>query len=153
MNDQQYLTERLDDQLNWYDSKSQSNQHRYKTLRITEIVCAALIPFLSVLSYRFGWITATITGLLGISIAICTGINSLYKFHENWIQYRTTAEQLKHEKNLYLTHARPYNSTNRFEILVLHVESLISRENSNWSQVMSLSNEPSTQNQQDRNST
>ena len=128
MNEQQYLTERLDDQLNWYDRKSQWNQRRYKILRIIEITCASIIPALSVLSYKFGWITATITGLLGISIAICTGINLLYKFHDNWIQYRITAEQLKHEKHLYLTHTGPYSSANRFETLVLRVARILFQE-------------------------
>ena len=143
MNEQQYLTERLEHQQKWYDSESQYNQRWYKRLRIIEIVCAALIPLLSGLSH-IGWIITIPTGLLGVSVATCIGIKSLYKFHENWIQYRTTSEQLKHEKFLYQTQAGPYNSINRFEILVLRVESLISRENSDWSQVMSLSNEPST---------
>ena len=146
MDDQQYLTERLENQQKWYNSKSQYNRRWYKRLRIIQIVCAALIPLLSGLNYKFGPIITIPTGLLGVSVTICIAINSLYKFHENWIQYRTTSEQLKHEKFLYQAQARPYNSANKFEILVLRVESLISRENSDWSQVMSLSDEPSTQN-------
>lgn len=147
MNEQQYLEERLEDQRNWYDKKSQYSQRWYKRLRIAQIVCAALIPLLLGLSHKFGLIITISTGLLGVLVTICIGINSLCKFHENWIQYRTTAEQLKHEKHLYLTHTTPYDSTNRFETLVLRVENLISRENSNWSQVMSLPNEHSTQEQ------
>ena len=143
MDEQQYLTERLENQLKWYDSKSQSNQCWDKVLRLVEIVCAALIPFLAGLGDKFGGIIATLIGVLGVLIAICVATNSLCKFHENWLQYRATAEQLKHEKFLYLTRARPYNSADRFEIIVMRVESLISTENSDWSQKMFSSDEPS----------
>ena len=147
MNEQQYLTERLDDQLNWYSDKSQWNQRWYKRLKKIEIACAALIPFCSGLGNEFGLIITIPTGVLGVSVAICMAVMSTHKYHENWIQYRITAEQLKHEKFLYLTQASPYNSINRFETLVLRVENLISGENSNWSQVMSLPNGRSTQEQ------
>ena len=147
MNEQQYLTERLDDQLNWYSGKSQWNQRRYHRFKKIEIVCAALIPFCSGFGNEFGLIITIPTGVLGVSVAICMAVMSSHKYHEHWIQYRATAEQLKHEKFLYLTQASPYNSTNRFEMLVLRVENLISRENSNWSQVMSSPNGRSTQEQ------
>ncbi|MFB3042367.1 MAG: DUF4231 domain-containing protein, partial [Candidatus Poribacteria bacterium] len=47
MNEENFMNERVDDQINWYDRKSQFNQKRYKRLRIIEIFAAALIPFLS----------------------------------------------------------------------------------------------------------
>ena len=46
-----------------------------------------------------------IIGIIGVSIALIAGIMNLYKFHENWVSYRTTAEILKHEKYLFLTGA------------------------------------------------
>lgn len=135
MDDQQYLTERLEDQLQWYDQKSQYSQKWFKRLRLTEIFSAALIPFLSGYSDKvshFEWIVAG----LGVVIAVSAAASSLFKFHENWIQYRTTAEQLRHEKYLYLTGTKPYNSEeDKFKILVTRVESLISKENSYWSEV------------------
>ena len=38
MTEEEYLTERLEDQLNWYDKKSQFNQKRFKRLRTVEII-------------------------------------------------------------------------------------------------------------------
>jgi hypothetical protein len=41
MKEEQYLTERLQDQIDWYDQKSQFNQKWFKWLRVTEIICAS----------------------------------------------------------------------------------------------------------------
>lgn len=78
---------------------------------------------------------AWVIGTLGVLIALAAAAGSLFKFHENWIQYRTTAEQLKHEKFLFLTGIRPYDDEERFASLVQRIESLISKENSAWAQV------------------
>ena len=47
MNEEDYLKERLDDQLEWYSKKSQLNQKWFKRLRLVEIISAAIIPFIS----------------------------------------------------------------------------------------------------------
>jgi Protein of unknown function (DUF4231) len=38
--------QRLEDQIQWYDSRSIKNQRWFKALKIIVIVAAALIPFL-----------------------------------------------------------------------------------------------------------
>ena len=133
MNEEEYLKERLDDQLAWYGTKSKYNQNWYKGLRLSEIVSAALIPFLSGMGDKVPY-GAWFIGALGVLIAIASATSSLSKFHENWIQYRTTVEQLKHEKFLYLARVKPYDLDDRFSLLVERVESLISKENSYWAQ-------------------
>ena len=40
------IMERLEDQIAWYDRKSVSNQRAYRRIKITEILAAAVIPFL-----------------------------------------------------------------------------------------------------------
>ena len=99
MTESEYFQKRLDDQIDWYSNKSSICQFRYKALCVVEIVAAAIIPLISGMgeNVRFGpWII----GSLGVIIAIITAVNSLFKYHENWIQYRATSEALKHEKFL-----------------------------------------------------
>ena len=129
MGAEQYLAERLDDEINWYDKKSQWNQKWFKWLRLAEIVAAAAIPFLSGKEQA-----ALIVGLLGMLVAVAAAAVSLFKLQENWIQYRTTAEQLRHERFLFLTGIAPYDTAESFSRLVERVENLISRENSLWAQ-------------------
>jgi hypothetical protein len=142
MNEEEYLKERLDDQMKWYDKKSQSNQKWFKRLRLLEIMSAALIPFLSGMGDKIIY-SQWLIGLLGVCIAVAAATTALFNFQENWIKYRTTSEQLKHEKYLYLTNSNPYNKKERLGLLVERVESLISKENSLWSTKMTEdTNEP-----------
>ena len=56
----------------------------------------------------------------------------LYKYHQNWIEYRSTSEALQHEKLLYLTQTIPYENDERFQTLVSRAESIMVNENQNW---------------------
>lgn len=127
-----YIKNRLDDQINWYDRKSQQAQKRYKRLQLAELVIAAAIPLFS--GYTVGCpAMAFIICVLGAVIAIIEGVERLYRYHENWIEYRAACEALKHEKSLYLMHAFPYGADETKEQLFVHnIENLLSSEGSKW---------------------
>lgn len=134
--EEKYLNERLDEQLGWYDRKSGWNQRWFRRTQLVQIIAAALIPFVSGLSGAISpsseqYILQTV-GVLGMAIAIATAVGSLFKFQENWVQYRTTAEQLRHERFMFLTGVEPYNGSNAFALLVQRIEGLISKENAVW---------------------
>lgn len=136
MDQEEYLKERLEDQINWYDRKSVQNQKWLKLLQVVSILAAATIPFLT------GYITETTVILklsvsfLGLAVATITAIIGLYKFQENWLEYRTTCESLKHEKYLFLTESEPYDTGDSFNLLVERAEGLISKENTAWNRNM-----------------
>lgn len=139
MTAEEYINERLNDQITWYSNKSQTQQRKFKTIRIVEIIAAALIPFLSVLSVAYPVIAPYLTitvGVLGMIIAVISGVLSLGHYQEQWIEYRTICESLKKEKFLFSAGAEPYSDENSFNLLVQRVETLISKENANWSQYM-----------------
>lgn len=124
--------ERLEDQLSWYDTKSVENHKWYKWLKVAEIIAAAIIPFTAAFNGL-----GILTGILGVLIVIFIGIQSLNQYHDNWISYRSTAEQLKHEKYLWLSKAGPYKDANNLEVVLAErVESLISREHAKWEATM-----------------
>ena len=137
INENTYITNRLDDQIQWYSSKSQSCQKKYKWLQGTEIILAAAIPVLGCIAGLYPDdclknMMLCASSLLGAAIAVIESICKMCKFHENWIQYRFIAELLKHEKYLYLTKTEPYDIEDRFSYLVQRVERIISSENVNW---------------------
>ncbi len=133
MDTKEYIDDRLDDQIEWYSKKSSWNQKMYKRLQMAEIIIAALIPVLAAYT-KLHWTIPAIISIFGASIVIIEAITKLYKFHENWLQYRTTSEILKHEKYLFLTSSYPYNEKS-LQLLVERIESIISSENVNWSQL------------------
>ncbi len=125
---------RLDDQIEWYDGKSITNQRWFKRLKVTQIVAAAIIPFLAGLEGA-GVLTHTvlIAGLFGVLIIILEGLQSLNQYQHNWITYRSTCEELKHEKYLWEAKAGPYLDVEHpAALLAERVESLISREHAKW---------------------
>lgn len=131
MDQEQYLQDRVEDQINWYDTKSKTSQRWFKSLRIIEIASAAIIPFIAGYSESIPC-GIIIIGFLGILIAICTGLAALNKYQENWLMYRTTCETLRHEKFLFMTETKPYDDGEAFNQLVTRVENLISKENTLW---------------------
>lgn len=133
MTPEEYINQRLDAQISWYDNKSVSARKWFKRLRSTEIICAAAIPCLA--GYTDLSVAAKVAvGLLGAIVVVLAAFLSLNQYQENWIEYRTTCESLKHEKHLFMTQVDPYDIEERFSLLVQRVESLISKENSAWSQ-------------------
>jgi len=136
-----YLEKRLNDQINWYDKKSIWNQKWFKRLKWGEIILASLLPITTVINLLFpqyfsdSYYKAFVI-IDGILLGIASTIQELYGFHKNWIQYRTTAETLKHEKYLYLAKCQPYDGEDAFCKLVSRVESIISKENSQWQRIV-----------------
>ena len=121
--------DRLQDQLNWYDTKSVAAATLYKRLKAAEILIAALVPVLAGLSAP-----AAVTAGVAAIVVVLEGIQQLNQWQTNWVQYRSTAEQLKHEKYLYLAQAGPYGRDDRRRVLAERLEGLISQEHAKWTQ-------------------
>jgi hypothetical protein len=119
---------RLEDQLRWYSEKSAYCRRWYMRLRVASLVAAATIPLTSTIGS-----VPYVTGILGVVIVVIEGIQQLNNFHEHWIQFRTTAENLKHEKYLFLAGAGPYRDAKDARLLLAErVEERISTEEEAW---------------------
>jgi len=146
MNENEYLKNRLEEQISWYSTKSTTNKKFYYWFKTIEIVFAAVVPFLIALSdgeclYKI------IAGIFSLFVGIVSGILIVFKFQEKWIQYRATSENLKHEKYLFETKSAIYSTNSDFKSLVERVEFIISKENSDWTQIV-ISNDSKNKNKQ-----
>lgn len=128
MADIDHTLERLEDQIAWYNGRSEYNQRWFKWLKAAVLVAGAAIPVLAGIGARAIW-----TGGLGVLIVVLEGLQQLNQYQQNWINYRSTCEALKHEKYLYLAKAGPYASANDpHALLAERVESLVSQEHAKW---------------------
>jgi hypothetical protein len=137
MTEEQYIELRLQNQINWYDKKSAKQKRWFYMLKMVTVSATALIPFFSI-GVKAQVVSVWITAALGVIATLSEGGLSLGKFHEKWIQYRSTSEQLKHELNAYITASGVYSAgsaPDNFDQLVTRVENLISNENTNWTMV------------------
>lgn len=124
---------RLEDQIDWYDRKSRSAQRIFKRIKIVEILAAGAIPFLAGLNYRGD---RQVTAGLGVLITILEGLLHLNQYQQNWTNYRSTCEALKHEKFVYLAKAGPYATVpDPRALLAERIESTVSQEHAQWSSV------------------
>src|SRR6201995_211696 len=96
---------RLEDQIDWYDRKSRSARKTFKRIKVIEIIAAAAIPFLAALTFPYDKL---VTAGLGVLITVLEGLLHLNQYQQNWNNYRSTCEALKHEKFVYLAKAGPY---------------------------------------------
>ena len=131
MTPDEYIEQRVDDQIDYYDTQSKKGQSRYKLLARTQIISGSLIPILSGFSDSINY-SEWLTALLGLAVTVATAFLALNKYQEHWINYRTTCETLKHLKHLFLTGTYPYHKDKNFNEFVKDIESVISKENSDW---------------------
>ena len=108
-----YLTERVDDQIKYFDSSAIRNQKAYKKLKGTAIVCNVLttltialaltfIPYLKIMG---------IAALIFSTIVLATyQIEEFYNFGAKWEKFRLVAEHMKSEKFLFLNDVGTYSS-------------------------------------------
>lgn len=119
---------RVQDQIAWYDAKSQTNQRWFKRLKICQIVTAAAIPVAAGASAPI-----LLVGSGGALIVVLEGLQQLQQYQQNWTTYRATCERLKHEQFLYMAEAGPYGgAANPDAILAERIESLVSQEHAAW---------------------
>jgi len=120
--------ERLEEEIAWYDTKSNRSQRLFKWLKFVEIVAAAAIPIIAVFDAP-----VDAGAVLGALIVVLEGVQHVNQYQSNWTSYRSTCEALRHEKYLFLAGAGPYAATERPKALLAErIEGLISQEHAQW---------------------
>lgn len=142
-----YLEEEhnLDGQLNWYDRKAVFNKSWHMRLGLIIIIAGAATSIIQLWSPSpegVHW-SAWLSAVFGAIVIVAKGVDSLWKFDENWSNYRQAAEQLKRERRLYVNSISPYDSCSdeniAFRLFVGRVEEIIAtEENVFWEDRMQL---------------
>lgn len=127
---EKFLKGRYQDQTAWYDKKAIRNHYLYRVFQWPAIILSVLTPVLIVLGE--GWVRWLTVGI-AVGVAISTNALKVFKYQENWINYRTTCETLRKEIYFYETGIQGYDRVeDKQALFVERVESLISRENTLW---------------------
>lgn len=149
MTDMDYIKERVDDQIDYYNRKSSQNQKNYKFLKRWEFYIATSIPLTITLSnmeaiskVEFGlnayWGLGTIlqvsAAIAGVIVVIINKLLELEEHHKLWKEYRLTCEALQHERLVYLTRTPPYDREGAFPLFVEKVEAILNNETFKWKQ-------------------
>lgn len=135
MNIENYLNDRVENQVHFYESKSALNKQYYLFFKIAQLTAATLLPFFSVFLSEYSWMKYVIA-FLGSVVTILEGVMATGKYHEKWIIYRSTAETLLQEKYLFLMQAGSYSGQDAVQQFVNKIEFSLGKENVGWQQLV-----------------
>ncbi|MBM7442105.1 DUF4231 domain-containing protein [Streptomyces sp. HB132] len=133
-----YVESRLDQYQAWYDRKAVKTKAMHLRMRTMSVVGGALVPVLVNLDLPFSKLTATVLSLVVVG---SVSLESVYRYREQWKNYRSTEQLLGHERIYFQTKVGPYAGLSEgesFTTLVARVESAIASENSATLNVMTL---------------
>ena len=119
-----YLKQRLQDQIDFYSSKSTIAKNRELFIK-WGVLGVELLAFWLLLGTNFPY---RVISLLVTLTAAFTGWGQLKKYRQISLSYGSVANQLKQKLSL----SRHLNSESGFVVFVSDCEDYISTENSNW---------------------
>jgi hypothetical protein len=107
-----YMNDRVDDQLNYFDSSATKNQCAYRRLKLTAISCNVLTTMTIALAFT---VPEQYKVYMGILALVLSGVVlATYQFEEfqnygaKWEKFRLVTEQLKSEKFMFLNQVGHY---------------------------------------------
>ncbi|MEO3769629.1 DUF4231 domain-containing protein [Micromonospora sp. B9E7] len=131
-----YLTDRLAQYQSWYDKKAVKAKTTHLRTRTAAVVGGSLVPVLVNLDFPYAQAVTTVVSLV---VAGAVSLESVFRYREQWKNYRSTEQTLGHERIYFLTRTGVYTNLDdatAFATLVERVEATIANENAATLSVM-----------------
>lgn len=136
---EEYIENRLDDQIKWYSKKAGFYKNFYYAFNIAIAILSSSSVIFTTLSLKIESYSTTfsiIALICSSSIPVVIAVNGIMKCQELYKNYRSTCEMLKREKILFQNNTGEYeNASNSEKLLVRRCESIMSTETNNWVQL------------------
>lgn len=124
-----YLTDRVDDQIQWYRDRAEEHERSSFRILITILIANIAAAVLGLMQWQ-AWV-GVITTLVGALTAYAAFTISDFLA----TSYRSTAQQLENLKAAW-SHGSYSAEADAFERFVLQVEQVIAREHGGWTAVL-----------------
>ena len=131
----EYIERRLEPQRIWHEEKAARNKRCFYTVEVITLLAGAAIPVVNLWVVNDPYWAGVLSAILGGVVVVATSVGKLFKFHENWLQYRALVEALEREKELYSVGAGEYAGADKAErnrLLVERVENIIANTTSQF---------------------
>ena len=86
-----YPERRLESQRHWHSGKATWNKRRFYATEIVTMLAGAAIPIVNVWGSNNAPEVRVASTILGAIVVLSAGIARLFKFQENWLQFRAVA--------------------------------------------------------------
>ncbi len=167
MTDDQYLEQRVVDQMTYFGRKASESQKKYKKLKRWEVIIAASIPVLIIFAalsvfesiviwdkkmmiddvqiikpiFTMSHVLQMLAALGGILIVIIKGLVDLEDYYKTWKDYRSLEMGLQEQRYKFITRTEPYDEEDAYPMLVEEVEGSLNKQNQKWRSVKKQPNE------------
>lgn len=137
MNQEEYIKDRVEYQIEWYGNKSSICQTKYKIWQVIKIIALLFVTIVSLWidKENFEYITYIVGGL-GAFIIFIESFVKIYDYKKLWVQYRLASENLIREKLMFETKSAPYNISEPFILLVQRCEAIMQNEMHGWGEIL-----------------
>lgn len=131
MNEAQYMTERVEDQIAWHDRQARRARRWHFGLTVATMALSAS----GALFTRFPAL-ADVAAAASVLALIGGSLSSIGQYQARWVEYRAIAEGLRSERILYLMRCGPYadQDVNLTAIFVGRVEAVLTQGLGEWRQ-------------------
>ena len=144
-----YLKNRYQDQLDYYEKASGKNQKKYKNFQWLLIILSTLTTILAALPSDKLDLKYTIVVSAGL-VTILSSALKTFQYQELWVSYRATIEQLKPEIFYYKFSVGDYGQegVDKESLFVFRIEGILNKEHDAWPVYKKLLNADGKEDQQ-----
>ena len=132
----EYISERLNESIAWYDKQAGSLKTRYLRMRAITVIGGALVPVLANLDIPY---VDYLTTFISLIVVLLVSLESVYHYSAQWTNYRSTEQFLRKEYFLFTANEGPYaecREDDAYRLFVERVERAIQAEIATTLQVM-----------------
>jgi hypothetical protein len=113
----------LEESFDRFDRESEVNKRLYQYLKVLTLIAGGSVTVAAALSAP-----PLFTATIGALLVLIEGVQQLFRYHDRWLSFRTTAESLKREKFLYSVAAPPYGPQPDPALLAERIEAILATE-------------------------
>jgi hypothetical protein len=136
MSAQEFIAERVNPALGYYDKTANKHKRAYLRMRAVTVIGGAIVPVLVNINLPNIDILTTIISLI---VVLLVSLESVYHFREQWTNYRSAEQNLRNEYFLFTSRGGTYarmDPDDAYKLFVDRVEEVIEAENSSTLKVM-----------------
>jgi hypothetical protein len=133
---EEYVEERLNSEINYYNKAATRAKQRYVQMRAITVVGGALVPVLVNIDLAYLDILTTAISLV---VVLFVSLETVYRYREQWTNYRTAEQNLRNEYFTFTSRSGIYTSLDEpsaFTLFVNRIEQAIEAESTSTLRVM-----------------
>jgi hypothetical protein len=112
-----------------YDRNARKNRLAYQCSKVSAIVIAAAVTVCAAIGV-LAWVTATLAAL----VVVLEGLQQMFQWQRNWIEYRRTAETMRQHGLAFAARTGAYAGDERRERLAGLLREMALTENQAWAE-------------------